>query len=208
MPSVWERFLDIVVFSLISPLPNKMSTMLINRRSAVRNLFVFSAGVALLPSCMQDTSKSSILLKNISLSGKEEGLLAAIAETIVPTTDTPGAKTIGSHLFAMTMLDDCYKKADQTKFIDGLQAFDKMCKDKGGETFAALSPADREKMLQEMEGRKSDEPMDYFYRTMKRLTIESYVTSPYYLTKVQVYELVPSRWHGCVPVKTDLKKAS
>jgi Gluconate 2-dehydrogenase subunit 3 len=183
--------------------------MLINRRSAVRNLLVFSAGVALLPSCMQDTSKSSILLKNVSLTGKEEKLLAALAETIIPTTEAPGAKEIGSHLFAMTMLDDCYSKGDQQKFIEGMRAFEQMSDDKGGGAFAQLSAPDRSNVLEIMESRKKEEePVDYFYRTMKRLTIQSYVTSKYYLTKVQVYELIPSRWHGCVPVKSDLKKAS
>ena len=39
-----------------------------------------------------------------------------------------------------------------------------------------------------------------FYRTNKRLVIRGYLGSQYFLTKIEVYELVPGRWHGCVPV--------
>jgi hypothetical protein len=39
-----------------------------------------------------------------------------------------------------------------------------------------------------------------FFNTTKGLTIQSYIASEYFLTKVQVYELIPGRYHGCVPV--------
>ena len=176
---------------------------MVNRRSAIRQLFCVSAGAFLLPSCMQDTSKSSILLKNLSISAEQERMLQELAETIIPATTTPGAKDIYAHLFALRMLDDCYKKEEQQKFLSGMEQFRKRAKSELEDSFSDAMPTKRQKFLTQIEGEKtSNEDLSYFYSTAKRLTIQAYTTSEYYLTKVQVYEMIPSRYHGCVPVKS------
>src|SRR6185295_2251084 len=92
-----------------------------NRRAAIRNFVVFSAGVALIPSCMQEgKSRPSVTLKNIPLTGEQEKMLAALTETILPKTNTPGAADLASHLFVLKMVDDCYEKSDREKFIKGM----------------------------------------------------------------------------------------
>jgi len=64
-------------------------------------------------------------------------------------------------------------------------------------------------LLSAIEAKKlPDEELNFFYTTTKRLTILAYSSSQYFLTKVQVYELVPGRWSGCVPVKMQSRKAS
>jgi hypothetical protein len=147
---------------------------------------------------MQDRSKSSILLKNLQISTDQEKLLAELAETIIPKTSSPGAKDLSAHLFALKMIDDCRSKEDQDRFIEGLKAFEKMA----GKDFARQSMQERAKILEPLEKDKdAKEPAAAFYRTMKRLTIQAYTSSEYFLTKVQVYEMVPGRYHGCVPVK-------
>ena len=176
---------------------------MVNRRSAIRQLFCVSAGAFLLPSCMHDTSKSSILLKNLSISAEQERMLQELAETIIPATTTPGAKDIYAHLFALRMLDDCYKKEEQQKFLSGMEQFRKRAKSELDDSFADAMPSKRQKFLTQIESEKtSNEDLSYFYSTAKRLTIQAYTTSEYYLTKVQVYEMIPSRYHGCVPVKS------
>jgi hypothetical protein len=147
---------------------------------------------------MEDRSKSSILLKNLQISTDQEKLLAELAETIIPKTSSPGAKDLSAHLFALKMIDDCRSKEDQDRFIEGLKAFEKMA----GKDFARQSMQERAKILEPLEKDKdAKEPAAAFYRTMKRLTIQAYTSSEYFLTKVQVYEMVPGRYHGCVPVK-------
>ncbi|MCU0381825.1 MAG: gluconate 2-dehydrogenase subunit 3 family protein [Chitinophagaceae bacterium] len=172
--------------------------MPLTRRQALRQFLFVSAGVALIPSCMEDRSKSSILLKNLQISTDQEKLLAELAETIIPKTSSPGAKDLSAHLFALKMIDDCRSKEDQDRFIEGLKAFEKMA----GKDFARQSMQERAKILEPLEKDKdAKEPAAAFYRTMKRLTIQAYTSSEYFLTKVQVYEMVPGRYHGCVPVK-------
>jgi len=104
--------------------------MHLNRRQALKRLAIITAGVSLIPSCMQDKNKASILLKNLQVGGDQEQLLAELAETIIPATDTPGAKDISAHLFVLKMMDDCYTKEDQQKFMRGLEQFEKETKNK------------------------------------------------------------------------------
>lgn len=182
---------------------------MVTRRSAIRQLFCISAGALIIPSCMQDKSKSSILLKNISIDANQEKLVAELAETIIPTTSTPGAKDIYAHLFALKMLDDCYKKEDQQKFVKGLEEFQKRSKKELDRSFSEASAPERHSLLGKIEANKdSKDDLTYFYSTVKRLTIQAYTTSQYYMTKVQVYEMVPSRYHGCVPIKAIHSKPS
>jgi hypothetical protein len=183
--------------------------MLVNRRSAIKQFLFISAGVVLIPSCMQDKSKSAILLRNMSIDADQEKLLEELSETIIPKTSTPGAKDVSAHLFVLKMLDDCYKKEDQEKFIRGLGQFEDLAKKKLSHSFLKSTVEERESLLNDIENRKEqNEDLAFFYYNVKSLTIRGYTTSQYYLTNVQVYELVPSRYHGCVPVSKANKKTS
>ena len=172
-----------------------------NRRTVFKQLLFVSAGAALIPACMEDKSKSSILLKNFSVSAEQENLLAELAETIIPKTDIPGAKDISAHLFVLKMLDDCSSKEDQDKFVKGFDVFEKLSKEVVNKSFIEASKEEKVKVLTQLEAQKDKDDATQFYGTVKRYTIQAYTTSQFYLTKVQLYELVPGRYHGCVPVK-------
>jgi hypothetical protein len=158
---------------------------------------------------MEDKTKSAILLKNFSIDGEQENLLEELMETILPKTSTPGAKDIYAHLFALKMLDDCYKKEDQQKFVGGMKQFQKKAKSELNASFVKATLPQRHTLLKKIEADKnSKDDLAYFYSTTKQLAIQAYTTSQYYLTKVQVYEMVPGRYHGCVPVKALSSKPS
>lgn len=177
--------------------------MIVNRRTALKQFLVISAGAALLPSCLQDQSKATILLKNFQIDGMQEKLLAELAETIIPTTSTPGAKDISAHLFVLKMLDDCYSKEDQQKFLKGLQQLDATAKTTTGQPFLKCTPVQREGLVSGIENKTTPgEELGFFYSVTKKQTILAYSSSQFFLTKIHVYELVPGRYHGCVPVKS------
>ncbi|HEY4285649.1 MAG TPA: gluconate 2-dehydrogenase subunit 3 family protein [Puia sp.] len=183
--------------------------MSISRRTAIRQLAILSAGAALLPSCLHPHAKPSVSLKNFAVTGDQEKLLEELTATLIPTDSTPGARDVSAHLFVLRMMDDCSPKADQEKFMKGLADFDEACQAASGKSFAEASPAQREALLSAIESKKQPgEDLNFFYSTAKRLTIQAYSSSQFFLTKVQVYELVPGRFHGCVPVNAQLKKAS
>ena len=176
--------------------------MSISRRTVLKQMIITSAGLWLIPSCSEEKSKASILVKNFTINTDQEAMLAELAESIIPKTTTPGAKDVYAHLFVLKMLDDCRSKEDQQQFVKGLEAFDAFAKEKTGKTFLKANAAERASVLEEIEKSKDvKDDQHFFYSTMKRYTIQAYTSSEFYLTNVQVYEMVPSRYHGCVPVK-------
>ena len=183
--------------------------MPINRRTAIRQFLFVSAGVALLPACLHEKTRSSVQLRHFTINPDQVQLLEQLAGTIIPGGTTPGAVAVSAHLFALKMLDDCYTKEQQQKFLIGLQQLEDAAQTVSGNGFAGSSPAQRQALLTEIENKKAPgNELNYFYSEMKRLTIQGYTSSQYFLTRVHIYELVPGRWHGCVPVNKDLNKAS
>lgn len=173
-----------------------------NRRSSLKALFIFSAGVALLPSCVNDNEKSVNSLKNIKVSDEEVEMLSLLGETIIPLNNKPVVKDIAAHQFVLMMVDDCFSPDNRGKFVEGLKQFEEMTNKNVGKSFIKCTPGERTALLKSVEA-KSVIPADamFFYSSMKKLTIQSYTTSEYYLTKVQIYKLVPGKFYGCVPVK-------
>ena len=175
-----------------------------NRRSGIKTLIIISSRE--LPSCLpvysKTKKKSSLSLKNIKIDDKEEELLSELSETIIPKTNTPGAKDVSAHLFALMMIDDCYPPDGQDKFVNGLKQFDELTKKKFDKSFVKCTPSERTEILKSIESKKDiPENVAFFYSTIKRLTVQAYTSSEYYLTKVHVYQLVPGKFYGCVPVK-------
>ncbi len=172
-----------------------------NRRSAIRNFVFITAGVVFIPSCRQDAKPPSVQLKNLKLDADDEALIAELSETIIPKTDRPGAKDVAAHQFVLNMVDDCYEKSEQSRFSSGMKAFNDRAKNLLDKGFVQSSIAERAPLMEELEKAKGeDSDLQFFYKTTKGLTIQAYTGSKYYLTSVQVYELVPGRFNGCVPV--------
>jgi hypothetical protein len=175
--------------------------MSLTRREALRQCLIITVGAALIPACVQEKSKPLATLKHIDLDGEQQKLVAELSETIIPKTDTPGAKDTYTHLFVLKMLDDCTAKEDQQQFVKGLNAFDKLAKKKFDTGFVQCTAQQKEAMISNItEDKEVPEDAAAFYITMKKLTVQGYMTSQYYLTNVRIYKLVPGKFYGCIPV--------
>jgi hypothetical protein len=172
-----------------------------NRRLAISSSLVITAGIFLIPSCLQDRRKPTIKLRNLDIDAKQEDMLADLMETIIPKTSTPGAKDILSHEFALMMVDDCLSPDDQKQFMRGLNQFESDAKTRFGVSFINCTQEQKTTLLQSIE-KKTGIPADElsFYNSTKRLGIQSFTSSQFFLTRIHVYEMVPSRFHGCVPL--------
>ncbi len=175
--------------------------MNITRREALRNCFIITVGAALVPSCLQDKRKPAITYKHLSIDGNQEKLITEVSETIIPVTDTPGAKDTYTHLFVLKMLDDCYTNDEQQRFLKGMKEFEKLSKEKFDKSFVDCNVLQREQLVRNnINSKEVSEDVSAFFSIMKKLTVQGYMTSKYYLTNVQVYKLVPGKFQGCVPV--------
>jgi len=180
--------------------------MITTRRKLIKQFLYVSAGFALVPACIQGPKgKAARFLKDLHIADDKELLLETIVDFLIPATSTPGAKEMEAHLFALTMIDDCYKKEDQEKFISGLNQFDAACSKLVGHSFGEASKEQKATFIKSLnQSKENPTEVDFFYSNLKRLTIQGYTSSEFYLTKVNVYEMVPGRFHGCVPVKQNL----
>ena len=171
----------------------------LSRRQALKQFAFVSAGMALIPSCMQDRSKSTLLLKKIKVSPADEAMLAELCETIIPKTDTPGAKDLSAHLFVLMMIDECSNKENQDGFINGMKAFNEFNQQTIAKNFSDANQEERVIVLKKILLIKDEKsPVLTFFNDLKKRTIQAYTSSEFFLSKVQVYELIPGRYHGCV----------
>ena len=175
------------------------------RRTVFKHLAVASAAAWLLPSCVSDPKKVSIALNKLKISGEEETLLADIADTIIPATDTPGATAVGAHLFALVMVDDCLSGEERDNYLKGMRTFEDELKSLTGKRFSSASGEERLAMLSAFEERRDNnsEEAKLFYDKTRGYIIQGYVSSQHFLTDIKPYQLVPGpNYNGCAPVET------
>lgn len=183
--------------------------MPISRRQVLKQILFVSAGSALIPSCLLLPQNKGLRLKHISVSADQEMLFAAFADTLIPKTDSEGALDVHADLFVWKMLDDCTPKEDQELFLKGLNAFSAAFQKQYQYFFNHATIPERLAFLEQLEvSTHSEDPLVIFYTKAKQRLIQAYTGSEFFLTKVQVYEQIPSRFHGCVPVSTEQKKQS
>ena len=89
-----------------------------NRRTAIKQLFIVAGGLTILSSCLNDGG-ASIVLNKLKISAADEQFLGDLADILIPKTDTPGGKDLNLHLFVMKMVDDCESPENQQKFVGG-----------------------------------------------------------------------------------------
>ncbi len=174
-----------------------------NRRVAIQQLVLIWAGVAFLPACLHNERKVSIPLKRIQIDPDDETMLAGLSETILPKTDTPGARDLSAHLFALKMVDDCFTKQNQEKYIRGMKDFEAFVLKTTGRSFIEIDDAERQAIVAELDRKKTaEDAISFFYNSTKKLTIQAYTTCEYYLTKIRGYKMIPGKFQGCIPLTT------
>ncbi|HEX5026349.1 MAG TPA: gluconate 2-dehydrogenase subunit 3 family protein [Agriterribacter sp.] len=134
--------------------------------------------------------------------------LDEIAETIIPTTNTPGAKAAKVGTFMTVMVNDCYDENDQKVFFEGMKQLNEASDKKFGKSFMDIDAEQRKSLLTEidteskeyMSKKKKEDPSHYF-RMMKELTLLGYFTSEIGATQALRYVAVPGKYEACIPYK-------
>ncbi len=170
------------------------------RRSAVKTIALTIGGSIVLPSWANAWSKKNLSDTSFRISVSQEILLADIVETIIPKTDTLGAKELNINQFALKMIGDCYDKNSQTIFSKGLDLVDITATKDFSKTFTACDATQKLAVLNKLSNSENGEEKA-FLRLIKNLTIQGYLNSEYVMTNLRIYEFAPARYHGCVPVK-------
>ena len=82
-----------------------------------------------------------------TLSATQSDLVASLAEHIIPTTDTPGARAAGVHRFVDTVLTDYYRAEERQRFMSGLADIDARAQKAHGTPFLKVTPQQQVALL-------------------------------------------------------------
>jgi hypothetical protein len=128
---------------------------LITRREAILRVSALLGGVALvggsglLTACSRDNSSS--LGRDTTFTADDVAFLDEVADTILPTTKTPGAKAAGVGPFMALMVTDAYSPEDQKIFRDGMRALDDASRKAHDVAFMKATPDQRLALLQQLD---------------------------------------------------------
>ena len=177
-----------------------------HRREALQRVAVILGGTVIgadvfLTGCKTEEKKTSMAFTDADIPYLDE-----IAETIIPTTDTPGAKEAGVGKFMTVYVTDCYDEDNQKSFHEGMGKLNDAADKKYSKEFMKLNADEKHALLVDLDKeqkeyqktRKKEDPQHYF-RLMKELTLLGYFTSQVGATKALRYVETPGRYDGCIP---------
>ncbi|MGK2860657.1 MAG: gluconate 2-dehydrogenase subunit 3 family protein [Chitinophagaceae bacterium] len=143
----------------------------------------------------------------------QASVISELAETILPKTNTHGAKDLHIDRFIDRMISQVFSPEDQQLFLKGMDAFESEAKEVNGKSFIDSSPDQRTKLLTRMEqetakapgsvwgfGLKKEPGKLPFYRKVKELTLLGYFTAEETGKKILRYDPVPGQYLSDVPL--------
>lgn len=136
-------------------------------------------------------------------------LLDEIAETILPRTDTPGAKDSGAGAQMATIISNCFDQNQRTLVKEGLLALQALCLQRFKQNFPALTAAQKLQILTELDTEaktqlataQKHQMAPHYFTVLKQQSIFAFFTSKVGATEVLRYVAVPGRWDGDYPYK-------
>ncbi|MFN3849812.1 MAG: gluconate 2-dehydrogenase subunit 3 family protein [Spirosomataceae bacterium] len=171
-----------------------------NRREAIQRVTLMLGGVMSAPLMAGAMGEVLYTGESVAVAADQEALITELADVIIPTTSTPGAKAAGVQKFIIRVMRDCYVKADQDKFYNGLAKFEEGCKFAYGKNFVELSADEKKDAVKKM----TVADKDTFLR-LKELTITGYFTSEIGATQALAYLPIPGRFDACIPLEPGQK---
>lgn len=149
-------------------------------------------------------------------SSAQREIVAAMAEVIIPRTETPGAIDAGVPHYIELMVADWFKDDERAIFDAGLAHMEKQIPVEYGKPFVQLTAKEQLKILEDLEGAASDSPWyelgnvqrDFvedapFICQVKELTIWGFFTSEEGGSQVLRYDPMPMYFDGDIPLSPE-----
>ena len=174
-----------------------------DRRNMLKQSSYALAGMATLPAL-------SVLLESCAIENtdgytpaylhKEEyEMVWALAETILPRTETPGAADVGVAAYIDLLFGEYFDKEVAEQHRSQLQNLMEDCLQKFGKVFTALEEENQHAFLNEQ-----DAAEESFFRHLKNLMLWAYFTSEEG-TKSMDYNPIPGKYQGCYTLTSNGK---
>jgi hypothetical protein len=185
-----------------------------NRRTSLKS----ALGLSLLGISSFSAYKWYSLNKEIDIKSiiSFKPLISELAETIIPQTDTPGAKAAGVENFIVNVITNCTGKKEQNKFLAGLNDLEEYTMDTYNKTFFKCTAQEKTQILEHFENKdtyrigilnKINNKFlgQSFFTKLKSLTIEGYCSSQKGATEGLAYDYIPVNYDACIPLKPNQK---
>ncbi len=143
------------------------------------------------------------------LTAEETATVGAMAEQIIPRTDTPGAQDVGVPAFIDRMLSGYYTDKERGIVRAGLASANADAVKLRGKSFAQLTGDEQVALMREYDKAQVDQTRanantqgaaPHYFRLVKELTIIGFCTSEAGATKLMNYAQSPGPFRGDVPL--------
>jgi hypothetical protein len=135
--------------------------------------------------------------------------LDEVAETILPRTDTPGARDAAVGAFMARYSAACYPPEHIALLKSGISDIDARMQSLHGKGFRQAIAADKTDLLTQIDQQakeharladaKTRDDSPHYFTLMKQLTLYGFFTSEPGATRVVRYRPNPGRYKGCIP---------
>jgi hypothetical protein len=185
----------------------------VDRKKAIQRLLAITA-VGVSSVSVYEWAKPGPAVSIDALPQKKQ-LLAELAETIIPRTDTPGAKDAKVEEFIIKMIPETDPKT-QRNFLAGLGSLEKYTIDKYDHPFTVCTTAQKIAVMKHYEDKatysigilnkiSSKFLGTPFFSKLKDLTVEGYCTSQLGATQGMAYDYIPVKFNALVPLQKNQK---
>jgi hypothetical protein len=170
-----------------------------SRREAIRRAALVAGVAAFAPAWLSLVNGERVSAQAGALSAEQLALVAAIADRILPRTDTPGASDVGVPAFIDRLYSGFMTDAERQMLSAGLAGVQAASAAAHRNSFSALTVAQQDDLLRGIARAEDGQPQGFF-RVFRSATILGYFTSEVVGKNVLHYDPIPGRYDGCLPI--------
>ncbi|MEB2786484.1 gluconate 2-dehydrogenase subunit 3 family protein [Algoriphagus persicinus] len=176
--------------------------MTMNRRDALKSVMVMMGGTMIGATAVMTGCTPENQIEGLEFDPDDIAFLDEIGDTIIPETETPGAKAVGIGSFMVMMVKDTYDGDSQKTFVDGVNKLRKDFKSSNGKDFIAAPAEERLAYLNGMYDEFKASGQDrspQVINMLRDLAVLGYFTSEIGATQALNFVETPGRFDPCIP---------
>jgi hypothetical protein len=182
-----------------------------NRRELIKQIALLTGTAVIGSEFFLSGCKSNDKILIGFFTDKDISFFDEVAETILPKTNTPGAKDAEVGKFMASYSTDCYNEVQLKILKEGIDKLNQAAEKKYSNDFVQLTASQKRELLtgidvdakkydEEKERSKKEGPPHYF-TLMKQMVLLGFFTSKPGATQVLRYVPVPGKYLGCIDYK-------
>lgn len=177
-----------------------------DRRDAIKKSIVLAGGIVIAPELLAKALENPVPYLQ-AVPASRIALLAEMADTIIPDTDTPGAKAAKVEEFIVVTVEACLPPKQRDAFWMWLDAAEKQCISTYGRSYTACTTDERNSLMRSLEAMTKTAPPDQpaFFSMLKSMTMHGYFTSEIGATQALNYDPIPGQWIADMPIDGNTK---